>query len=189
MAAGASAELVRWETTIADTAFQKDDAQLASNYEDLTAFLSALSSFSVPRPPDSSFTRSLGSVNLRAIRIDAQSTSRCIGSKSLACVPTINVFPYMSPRIRCLQPHTAAHPQPSASRPTQTISNTNTVLSQSVVALCIASIAAVTISKQQIHLNLSLLCVHKYLTRTFVRSFCRLPCTRHLCKQPIKALL
>lgn len=104
MAAGPSVELLRWQGTISDAAFHKDDAQLASNYEDLSACLSALSNFSVPWPPDSSFTRSLGSADIRVIRIDTKSASRCIASENLACVPTINVFPYMSPRPSMLPP-------------------------------------------------------------------------------------
>jgi hypothetical protein len=117
MAAGPSAELVRWQTTVSDAAFQKDDAQLASNYEDLTAFLSALSNFSVPWPPDSSFTRSLGDVILRVIRIDKQSSPSCIGSENLACVPTINVFPYMSPRISMLPSAAYSRTPPTFSAP------------------------------------------------------------------------
>jgi hypothetical protein len=117
MAAGPSAELARWQSTISDAAFHKDDAQLASSYEDLTASLSALNNFSVPWPPESSFTRSLGSVDLRVIRIDTQSTSRCIASDNLGCVPTINVFPHMSPRPSMLPPAAFSSTPPTFSVP------------------------------------------------------------------------
>jgi hypothetical protein len=95
MATSPSTELAQWQSSISSAVYG-DNAQLGASYEDFNAFHSALANFSVPWPPDSSFTRSLGSPELRVIRFKMQPSSSCLGSDNLACVPTIDLFPSLS---------------------------------------------------------------------------------------------
>ncbi len=95
MATSPSSELAQWQSSISSAVYG-DNTQLGVSYEDFNAFHSALAKFSVPWPPDSSFTRSLGSPQLRVIRFKTQPSSSCVGSDNLSCVPTINLSPSMS---------------------------------------------------------------------------------------------
>jgi hypothetical protein len=104
MAASPSAELAQWQNSISSAAFNSNIAQVSSSYGDTSAFLAALFQFSVAWPLDSSFTRSLGSTELRVVRLEAQPASRCVGSESLACVPTIGLFPSLSANLAMLPP-------------------------------------------------------------------------------------
>jgi hypothetical protein len=95
MTSSVSAELSQWQTFIS-TEFSGDNAQLRSSYRDFSEFHSDLAKFSVPWPPDSSFTRAWGSTELRVIRFKTQPSSECFGLDNLACVPSLSLFASIS---------------------------------------------------------------------------------------------
>ena len=100
MATSPSAESIQWQSSISSMV----QAELASSYPDVASFLTALAAFSVPWPSGDSFTRPLGSAELRVIRLNTQSSSSCLGSDNLTCVPTISLFPSLSINMGMLPP-------------------------------------------------------------------------------------
>jgi hypothetical protein len=100
MATSPSAESIQWQSSISSMV----QAELAPSYPDVTSFRTALAAFSVPWPSDDSFTRPLGSAELRVIRLNTQSSSSCLGSDNLTCVPTISLFPSLSINMGMLPP-------------------------------------------------------------------------------------
>jgi hypothetical protein len=113
MATSPSAETVQWQMAISSTV----QTELASSYPDITSFRTALSAFSAPWPSDDSFTRPLGSTELRVVRLNTQSSSSCLGSENLTCVPTISLFPSLSSNMGMLPPQAYSSDPPNFSVP------------------------------------------------------------------------